>query len=150
PRACRSAIRTRHCSATRSPRPVSTRNGKASSVPRRGRSWRNIRASWPERRGAGARDGIGLSLNATATHASGSGKADDGTHAGEAMTIAVRRFPRIDNALGWITEVPAAILVVAEIVILFAGVVSRYVFNQPLTWSDELASILFLWLAMLG
>ena len=27
---------------------------------------------------------------------------------------------------------------------------SRYVFHQPLIWSDELASILFLWLAMLG
>ena len=60
------------------------------------------------------------------------------------------RFQRVDQALGWITEIPAAILVVAEIVILFAGVVSRYVFNKPLTWSDELASILFLWLAMLG
>ena len=34
--------------------------------------------------------------------------------------------------------------------ILFAGVVSRYIFNKPLTWSDELASVLFLWLAMLG
>ena len=34
--------------------------------------------------------------------------------------------------------------------ILFAGVVSRYVLHAPLTWSDELASILFLWLAMLG
>ena len=30
------------------------------------------------------------------------------------------------------------------------GVVSRFVFEAPLTWSDELASILFLWLAMLG
>ena len=50
----------------------------------------------------------------------------------------------------WLTEIPAAALVVAEIVILFAGVVSRYVFNKPLTWSDELASVLFLWLAMLG
>ena len=28
--------------------------------------------------------------------------------------------------------------------------VSRYVFRQPFVWSDELASILFLWLAMLG
>ena len=37
-----------------------------------------------------------------------------------------------------------------EIVILFAGVVARYVFDAPLVWSDELASILFLWLAMLG
>ncbi len=60
------------------------------------------------------------------------------------------RFHGVDRALGWVTEVPAALLVVAEIVILFAGVVSRYVFNKPLTWSDELASVLFLWLAMLG
>ena len=44
----------------------------------------------------------------------------------------------------------AGVLVAAEIVILFSGVVARYVFNAPLVWSDELASILFLWLAMLG
>jgi tripartite ATP-independent transporter DctM subunit len=49
-----------------------------------------------------------------------------------------------------LVEIPAALLVVAEIVILFAGVISRYVMHQPLIWSDELASILFLWLAMLG
>jgi tripartite ATP-independent transporter DctM subunit len=52
--------------------------------------------------------------------------------------------------LGWLVEIPAAILVVAEIAILFAGVVARYGLHQPLIWSDELASILFLWLAMLG
>ena len=34
--------------------------------------------------------------------------------------------------------------------ILFAGVVSRYVFNSPLMWTDELATFLFLWLAMFG
>ena len=56
----------------------------------------------------------------------------------------------IEAVLGTLVEIPAAILVVAEIVILFAGVVSRYVMHQPLIWSDELASILFLWLAMLG
>lgn len=55
-----------------------------------------------------------------------------------------------DRALGWMTEIPAAILVVAEVVILFAGVVSRFVFDRPLVWSDEVASLLFLWLAMLG
>src|SRR6059036_1527902 len=60
------------------------------------------------------------------------------------------RFARLDRVLELTTEIPAAALVVAEIVILFAGVVSRYVFNKPLTWSDELASVLFLWLAMLG
>jgi tripartite ATP-independent transporter DctM subunit len=56
----------------------------------------------------------------------------------------------IEAVLGMLVEIPAALLVVAEIVILFAGVISRYVMHQPLIWSDELASILFLWLAMLG
>src|SRR6187455_3133088 len=52
--------------------------------------------------------------------------------------------------LGALVEIPAALLVVAEIIILFAGVVARYGLHRPLIWSDELASILFLWLAMLG
>ena len=45
---------------------------------------------------------------------------------------------------------PPRLLVVAEIVVLLAGVVSRFVFRHPFVWSDELASILFLWLAMFG
>ena len=56
----------------------------------------------------------------------------------------------LEAGLGLLVEIPAALLVVAEIVILFAGVVARYVLHKPLIWSDELASILFLWLAMLG
>src|ERR1043166_10342321 len=57
---------------------------------------------------------------------------------------------RLDGWLGRIVEWPVAILTALEVVILFAGVVSRYVFRNPFVWSDELASILFLWLAMLG
>ena len=56
----------------------------------------------------------------------------------------------IESAAGTAIEYIAALLVLAEIVVLFAGVVSRYVFHQPILWSDELASTLFLWLAMLG
>ncbi|SAL61582.1 TrapT dctQ-M fusion permease, dicarboxylate transport [Caballeronia choica] len=56
----------------------------------------------------------------------------------------------LDTILGHLVEIPAALLVVAEIVVLLAGVTSRYVMHTPLVWSDELASILFLWLAMLG
>src|ERR1700712_5145762 len=56
----------------------------------------------------------------------------------------------VEHFFGMLVEIPAALLVVAEIVILFAGVISRYVLHSPLIWSDELASILFLWLAMLG
>ena len=63
-------------------------------------------------------------------------------------------FPRllgaVDRSIGVAVEGPAAFLVAAEIVVLFAGVVSRYVFHSPIVWSDELASMLFLWLAMLG
>src|SRR6195256_2911458 len=55
-----------------------------------------------------------------------------------------------ESLLGTLVEIPAALLVVAEIVILFAGVVARYGLHSPLIWSDELASILFLWLAMPG
>jgi tripartite ATP-independent transporter DctM subunit len=56
----------------------------------------------------------------------------------------------LEASLAVLVEIPAALLVVAEIVILFAGVVARYGLHRPLIWSDELASILFLWLAMLG
>jgi tripartite ATP-independent transporter DctM subunit len=54
------------------------------------------------------------------------------------------------KVLAAITEIPAAILVVVEILVLIVGTSARYFFHHPLTWTDELASILFLWLAMLG
>lgn len=57
---------------------------------------------------------------------------------------------RSDETLGQVIAWLAALLVTAEVVILFAGVVARYILHRPLTWSDELASTLFLWLAMLG
>jgi len=81
-------------------------------------------------------------------------QADIAHEAAGAATPAAARRPtllgRLDQVLGLLVELPAAALVVAEIVVLFAGVVSRYVLHSPLIWSDELASILFLWLAMLG
>jgi tripartite ATP-independent transporter DctM subunit len=56
----------------------------------------------------------------------------------------------VDRIIGSGVEACAAFLVAAEIIVLFAGVVSRYAFHSPIVWSDELASFLFLWLAMLG
>src|SRR4051812_40026929 len=56
----------------------------------------------------------------------------------------------VDMAIGVAAEAIGAALVVAETCILFAGVVSRYVFNSPIIWTDELATFLFLWLAMIG
>jgi tripartite ATP-independent transporter DctM subunit len=62
----------------------------------------------------------------------------------------IRWLETVNRALATLIEVPAALLVLAEVVVLLMGVTSRYVLHQPLVWSDELASILFLWLAMLG
>src|SRR5258708_16302137 len=55
-----------------------------------------------------------------------------------------------DRWFATVIEVTVAILVVADGIILFAGVIARYLLNVPLVWSDELASILFLWMTMLG
>jgi tripartite ATP-independent transporter DctM subunit len=72
-------------------------------------------------------------------------------HHGVMATATDTGWPaRLDRALGWLVEVPAAGLVVADIGVLLAGVVARYLLHSPLLWSDELASILFLWLSMLG
>src|SRR5580700_6578792 len=56
----------------------------------------------------------------------------------------------LDVLIGRIAEFFGAALVLVETCILFAGVVSRYVFNSPIIWTDELATFLFLWLAMFG
>lgn len=56
----------------------------------------------------------------------------------------------MQRVIAMLVEVPAAALVLAEVFILLTGVAHRYLLHDPLVWSDELASILFLWLAMLG
>ena len=56
----------------------------------------------------------------------------------------------LDVLIGRTAEFFGAALVLVETCILFAGVVSRYVFNSPIIWTDELATFLFLWLAMFG
>jgi len=53
----------------------------------------------------------------------------------------------------WVMRVVGALtvaLMLIETCILLAGVISRYVMHNPLIWSDELASSLFIWLAMFG
>jgi len=60
------------------------------------------------------------------------------------------RVSYLNKAFDAVLEVSTALLVVAEIGILFVGIVARYVFNNPLIWTDDTASLLFLWLSMLG
>lgn len=55
-----------------------------------------------------------------------------------------------DRTFRLATELPAAVLVLAEIILLSVNVFCRFVLNNPLVWGDELADILLTWLAMLG
>src|SRR3954449_2073031 len=63
---------------------------------------------------------------------------------------AIRLAQKVDSVIGGAVETVTALILLAEVVILGAGVTARYVLHKPLVWSDELASILFLWLSMLG
>ena len=47
-------------------------------------------------------------------------------------------------------EALSAVLLTLIVTLLFTGVVARYVFTFPIIWIDEVVSLSFLWLAMLG
>ena len=50
------------------------------------------------------------------------------------------------KVLGWIM----ALMLLVQLVILFAGVIMRYFLNSPFVWSDELASLLLVCITFLG
>ena len=50
------------------------------------------------------------------------------------------------KVLGWIM----AGMLLIQLVVLFSGVIVRYFFNSPFTWSDELASLLLVAITYLG
>jgi tripartite ATP-independent transporter DctM subunit len=61
-----------------------------------------------------------------------------------------RAVATAETILARAIEIPAALLVIAEIGVLLFGVTMRYVFHTPMVWTDELAAVLFIWLAMFG
>ena len=83
-------------------------------------------------------------MNTSVTPTDGLAKSD------EPLLPLARLLRMVDKLLGTTVELAVAGLIVAEIFILLAGVVSRYFLHTPLVWTDEIASILFLWLASLG
>ncbi|MBV8354132.1 MAG: TRAP transporter large permease subunit [Candidatus Eremiobacteraeota bacterium] len=56
----------------------------------------------------------------------------------------------VDRAIAAVVDPITSLVLVAEVVILASGVFSRYVLHNAIVWTDELATILFLWLTMLG
>ena len=47
-------------------------------------------------------------------------------------------------------EMLSALLLTIIIIMLLVGVFARYVFSVPIVWIDEVVSLSFLWLAMIG
>lgn len=69
------------------------------------------------------------------------------TQAPGLVGLVLRRVGRILRA----TEDGGLVVILGAIcVIVFLGVVARFVFNQPLQWADEIALALFVWLMMVG
>ena len=64
--------------------------------------------------------------------------------------VIARIGQRCESAIKWGTELLAVCLLVAEVGLLLTNVFFRYAMHQPLVWADELASLLFIWLAMIG
>jgi TRAP-type C4-dicarboxylate transport system permease small subunit len=56
----------------------------------------------------------------------------------------------VDRALARIEDAVVMTIVAAMSALLFLGVILRYVFNDPLTWSEEFVVTIFVWSVMLG
>ena len=56
----------------------------------------------------------------------------------------------LDRGVSRTVEALAAALVVGEVLLLGFTTTARYAFGHPFPWSDEAASLLFIWLAVLG
>lgn len=63
------------------------------------------------------------------------------------VTILIRKFGKIFNSF----ESNALMIALAiMVIVIFSQVVMRYVFNNSLSWSEELARYLFVWFSWMG
>ncbi|MEW6265584.1 MAG: TRAP transporter small permease [Thermodesulfobacteriota bacterium] len=57
---------------------------------------------------------------------------------------------RINKFVGWILNGVIAVVHGVIVVVLFAGVVTRFVFNAPLFWGEEVCILALVWMTFLG
>jgi len=57
---------------------------------------------------------------------------------------------KLENAIVKILYHVCALLMMVMATVVTAQVVSRYVFGNPFTWTEELARYVFVWMSMLG
>ncbi|MGE5604807.1 MAG: TRAP transporter small permease [Bacteroidota bacterium] len=49
-----------------------------------------------------------------------------------------------------IEEITCSLLLICMLVVTFTQIIFRYVFRAPLTWSEEFARLMFIWLNLIG
>ena len=59
-------------------------------------------------------------------------------------------FGRVDDALARVEDVLIVVVHGLIATLVFLAVVMRYVFNNPLTWGEELIVALLTWMVFLG
>lgn len=66
------------------------------------------------------------------------------------MTPLLARYRAVLHGLGRLEMALAAVLLALVVACIFAQVVSRYLFGQPLVWVEELSTYAFIWGAFVG
>ncbi len=56
----------------------------------------------------------------------------------------------VAQALEWVEQLLIRALFLGLVVVVFTGVLLRYVFKIPLIWGEELSLFMFIWLALLS
>lgn len=59
------------------------------------------------------------------------------------------RLGRINEAIGAVGRNSAGALLVAMTIIIMIQIISRYIFNNSISWSEELSKSLMVWTAFL-
>jgi TRAP-type C4-dicarboxylate transport system permease small subunit len=70
-----------------------------------------------------------------------------------ALFVEENAMTLLRNSLAWLNDIETLLcewLLALFVVLLFAQIVSRQVFNHSLAWSEELSTYMFVWFAYLG
>ncbi|MEW6266966.1 MAG: TRAP transporter small permease [Thermodesulfobacteriota bacterium] len=66
------------------------------------------------------------------------------------MTRFINTLRKIDDFFGWLSKAITAAAIAIQTIIMFLGVIFRYFLKSPLTWSDETATLLMVFITFFG
>lgn len=64
--------------------------------------------------------------------------------------IGVRLMKKFDKGIQWMEKALICVAFLVMVAVTFAQVLARFVFNDPISWSEEVARFLFLWITLMG